>query len=513
MRTNAFRGVGCLLLGLLASCGGAVIETGARTSSDFGSSGGDTRAESLVINDESVFPEFSLGVKYYVTHCPDDEMSFKADGSFRESQSFTYVDGYVKATMKPGDSIEIAGNEVKCLPDDMPLPQATDGFDMGGAVLLSTTLDTSSDAVFEGLNPYLMLLDQNGAPVWWRSGVSAEAHAEFIEDESGVALMSYIENGDSKAVFSHLPGSGYVVERVLERGGVKTLQEIKRYAPTGVPLDFHDAVLTKDGLVGMYYKIDTEPRDTGLTKTPDILNIGFGSKDVCLAKSYKRARLAVGALVFVNKAGVKVVEISHDGLPSITGALWHTPTGEVEDCVIDIDHLNAVDIHEDFYLVTMRHRDTVAAVDKEGEVLWSVGGQDGTVGLQILGDPLGGPVKPHDGRLVGDVLTMFDNHSGKSEARVVSYKIDLKKGTATLIYEGRAVCKDTGCSAFAMGSARKNGEVYVAAMGTSSEISLSVLDSKSGRQRGSLWFDGYWSYRAVFQSDSVLDLARTLTSG
>ena len=53
----------------------------------------------------------------------------------------------------------------------------------------------------------------------------------------------------------------------------------------------------------------------------------------------------------------------------------------------------------------------------------------------------------------------------------------------------------------------------MAAMGTSSEISLSVLDSKSGRQRGSLWFDGYWSYRAVFQSDSVLDLARTLTSG
>ena len=91
-------------------------------------------------------------------------------------------------------------------------------------------------------------------------------------------------------------------------------------------------------------------------------------------------------------------------------------------------------------------------------------------------------------------------------------KIDLKERTATLIYEGRAVCKDGGCSAFAMGSARKNGEVYVAAMGTSSDVSLSVLDSKSGKQRGSLWFEGYWSYRAVFQSDSITDVVRSLTS-
>jgi hypothetical protein len=151
-------------------------------------------------------------------------------------------------------------------------------------------------------------------------------------------------------------------------------------------------------------------------------------------------------------------------------------------------------------------------IPKGFAVLWSVGGQDGPVALQILGDPLGRPIKPHDGRLVGDVLTMFDNHSGKSEARVVSYKIDLKERTATLIYEGRAVCKDGGCSAFAMGSARKNGEVYVAAMGTSSDVSLSVLDSKSGKQRGSLWFEGYWSYRAVFQSDSITDVVRSLTS-
>ena len=512
MRAIALRRVGFLMLGLLAGCGGTAIETGVRTSSDFAPNETGAQPESLVINDENVFPKFKSSVKYYVTHCPEGEISFKAEGSFRESQSYTYLDGYIKAALKPGESLDIAGNEVKCIPDDMPLPQATEGFDMGGAVLLSTTLDTNSNAVFEGLNPYLMLLDKHGAPVWWRSGVSAEAHAEFFEDETGVSLMSYTEDGESKAVFSHLPGSGYVVERVLERGVVKTLQEIKRYSPTGVPLDFHDAVLSKDGLIGMYYKIDTEPRDTGLTRTPDTLTIGLGAKDVCSSKSYKRAKLAVGALVFISKESVKVVEINHDGLPSITGALWHTPTGEAKDCVIDVDHLNAVDVHEDFHVVTMRHRDTVAAVDSDGEVLWSVGGQDGPVALQILGDPLGRPIKPHDGRLVGDVLTMFDNHSGKSEARVVSYKIDLKERTATLIYEGRAVCKDGGCSAFAMGSARKNGEVYVAAMGTSSDVSLSVLDSKSGKQRGSLWFEGYWSYRAVFQSDSITDVVRSLTS-
>jgi hypothetical protein len=392
----------------------------------------------------------------------------------------------------------------------MPLPVSDGGIDMGGPVLLSTTLDTSSDAYLRGLNPYLMLLDRYGAPVWWRGGPAAEGHAEIQTERDNVFLISYTEPGESKAVFSHVEGSGYQVERLVENEVGAALVKERIYTVKGVPLDFHDAYISGNSLVGLHYKIDQAPRTTGLKREPDVISIGLGSKDVCEDGDYANARLAVAELVFIDNSRSRVVEIAHDGLPLTTGALWHTPTGDARDCVIDVDHPNAVDVHKDFYLVTLRHRDAVAAVSGDGDVLWSVGGVGGSRALDIIGDPEGGPIKPHDGRLVGDVLTMFDNGGGTRGARVVSYKIDLQRKTAKLIYEGKPVCRDGECSAFAMGAARRHGDAYLAAMGTSSALSVSVLSTETGEQLGSLWFKGYWSYRAVPVSASVVQKFREL---
>lgn len=506
MRTKMVWFLAALLLTAVTGCSKEAVETGTRTTSGAGGENG----LQVSITDENVFPAFSQDVRYYVTHCPDGEMSVRSEVSGDLPDGVTHTDGSLRADREVGESVDLGGIEIRCLPDDMPLPVSDGAMDMGGPVLLSTTLDSSSDAYLRGLNPYLMLLDRNGAPVWWRGGPAAEGHAEIRTESGDVFLVSYTEPGESKAVFSHIEGSGYQVELLTEnKDGVKLVRE-RTHTVSGVPLDFHDVFVSRDRVVGLYYKIDKKSRLTGLTKEPDVISIGLGSKDVCEGGDYTKARLAVGAIVFIDKTSSRVVEIAHDGLPLATGALWHTPTGDARDCVIDVDHPNAVDVHEDFYLVTLRHRDSVVAVSEDGEVLWSVGGRRGPHALEIIGDPEGGPVKPHDGRLVGDVLTMFDNRGGVGGARVVSYKIDLQGGTATLVYEGKPVCGDSHCEAFAMGAVRRAGGFYLAAMGTSSDLSVSVLSTETGAQLGSLWFNGYWSYRAVPVDESVLERFREL---
>jgi len=88
----------------------------------------------------------------------------------------------------------------------------------------------------------------------------------------------------------------------------------------------------------------------------------------------------------------------------------------------DVFHINAIDRQPDGdYVVTARHLDGVFRVNHDpgqpddGEVLWTLGTPASTdpaaQRLTIVGDPYGGPKRPHDGRLNGDVVTMFDNQA------------------------------------------------------------------------------------------------------
>jgi hypothetical protein len=77
----------------------------------------------------------------------------------------------------------------------------------------------------------------------------------------------------------------------------------------------------------------------------------------------------------------------------------------------------------------------------EGEVEWTLGTPElaGAKRLDIIGDPWDGPKRPHDARLEGDVLTMFDNQAGVPGRvpRAVAYRIDEAAGTATMLWEFR----------------------------------------------------------------------------
>ncbi len=59
--------------------------------------------------------------------------------------------------------------------------------------------------------------------------------------------------------------------------------------------------------------------------------------------------------------------------------------------------------------------------------------------LTVIGDPYGGLKRPHDARMVGDVLTVFDNQAGMPgrQSRAVAYRIDEVARTATMLWEIR----------------------------------------------------------------------------
>jgi hypothetical protein len=119
-------------------------------------------------------------------------------------------------------------------------------------------------------------------------------------------------------------------------------------------------------------------------------------------------------------------------------------------------------IDECDYMVTARHLDGVFRLDRTtGEVEWILSSRvpdplnpvpnDAKL-LTIVGDPLNGPLRMHDAQLQGDVLTMHDNRTGSGEpSRVVTYRIDTTKRTATLIGQ---IDHPSGSTSGSFGSAR-----------------------------------------------------------
>jgi hypothetical protein len=149
--------------------------------------------------------------------------------------------------------------------------------------------------------------------------------------------------------------------------------------------------------------------------------------------------------------------INFESTPGFAGTGW------------DVFHINAIDRVESDgdYIVTARHVDGVFRVDHpSGDVLWTLGTPmarnvqpAGPVApqLTIIGDPYNGPKRPHDARLVGDVLTILDNQAGMPgrQSRAVAYRIDEVALTATLLWEIRNNSPFTGDT---LGSAQLTGD-------------------------------------------------------
>jgi hypothetical protein len=88
-------------------------------------------------------------------------------------------------------------------------------------------------------------------------------------------------------------------------------------------------------------------------------------------------------------------------------------------------------------VISARHTDALYGIDRSsGKIKWKLGGTETPESLRIVGDPavrlFGGQ---HDARVNRDgTISVYDNGKDRPRRpRVVSYRLNLKKGTATYL--------------------------------------------------------------------------------
>ena len=169
-----------------------------------------------------------------------------------------------------------------------------------------------------------------------------------------------------------------------------------------------------------------------------------------------------GHFAFEPGAGPPAFVYTHDEVSF--PVRWPGDSGHPGVDDVDPFHINSLDRIDDGsgdYVVSARHIDAIFRIDRAtDEVAWILRSDEVTATpksgadkvLTIVDDPLGGPRRPHDAVLTGDLLTFLDNRHDTGQAtRAVTYRIDTDAGTATLV---DAITRPDGGTSFGLGSFR-----------------------------------------------------------
>jgi hypothetical protein len=293
-----------------------------------------------------------------------------------------------------------------------------------------------------------MILDSYGAPVWYRRTPSGMMDAKRLSDGR---LAFTPSNGP----FGIDASQGYWI---TELDGTPTVKhQTTSPSPSQLPTDHHD-----------YVELPGIPNGRAMVSYPIVPNVDLSAM-VPLPVPGSGAPGTVNDTIADG-----VIEESNGVTPSWTWTMSNyfdpasstfpinfdknlprppagTGAADFPDAW-DVFHINAIDREPDGdYVVTVRHMDGVFRVDHDSKnVEWTLGTPPannprlpGPAGprapqLTIVGDPFGGPKRPHDARLNGNVLTMLDNQAGTGRpSRAVAYDINVAAGTATMLWEFR----------------------------------------------------------------------------
>ncbi len=271
--------------------------------------------------------------------------------------------------------------------------------------------------------PYLMILDHYGAPVWYKRTPTAMMDLKRLSDGRLAFTPSY-------GPFGIDPNQGYWLTNLQ---GAST---VMHQTAGGLLTDHHDYVelnAAANERAQVSYPIETAAGPLPCAPTSDKYSDGVIQEIVGNAEEWRWTMS------------------DHFDPMTSTFAQNFESTPRFANTGCDVFHINALDREADGdYVVTVRHMDGVFRVNRtSGNVLWTLGTPEstdpGAKRLRVLGDPytdpgdpFGGPKRPHDARLTGNVLTMLDNQADTGRpSRAVAYTIDVAAGTATLLWEIR----------------------------------------------------------------------------
>lgn len=389
-----------------------------------GGCGAAERAESgsaASVSISGLYPDFDPAETRYVSRCGRhaDPIQIDAESGAKVTVGSAEPDAgrlQVGPGVPPGEDFTITAIDekgrsaytVRCLPADFPswrfqrLRPSRPG-------LFVVSFRVSRDA-----RPWVIVFDHEGVPRWWYSPDTRALWGQVLS----VGTVSWARSfGDGYGLDPHMAHEVRSLSGKLIRV-VRTKGEI---------IDGHEF----QGLANGNVLVDTYAPGAKVN-----LN-RFGGP---------RSASAVFAEVQeIDPAGQVVWRWNsqrHIGLGE-TGRWWRNVLSNGKRSargVVTLDpvHINSIEPRgTDEVVVSMRHTDAIYGIERSsGDIRWKLGGTETADSLRIIGDPaaklFGGQ---HDARVDEDGdISVYDNGKDRPRRpRVVSYRLDLERGTATYL--------------------------------------------------------------------------------
>jgi hypothetical protein len=372
-----------------------------------------------------------------------------------------------------------------------------------GWYLVATNGDPAADS-------YLMILNRDGVPVWYRQGAPGR-QPRNLERLANGDLWWFEAEGFA---FGTNPANGYD-RRTLDGTLVRTY----RVSPPDAT-NHHDAHELANGnvlVMSMPLETPTEPRPC---VTPTGQQVSATYVAGALIEELLPDGTSTGRMWSARPQAVPdatTISLSETTVP----LCFVRQVGGVTEYLLSAVHPNGFSVRGDTVVLSARHADALYAIDwtdaARGTIRWKLGGTARPgVSLQLVGDPGGGTFRQHDPEVLanGDV-TVFDNRTvftgipsisaPTGAARFVQYRIDETARTATFV---RQVADPSGRNSGALGSARLTDDGGTV-LGWGANGSGQILSDigPNGEVRFTVLMSGTTtSYRAAWEPAAAFDV-------
>lgn len=369
-----------------------------------------------------LYPDFDPGQRRYVSRCGRGAAPIEVSGrGARVTAMSAARSGPNHFAAPPGEDFAIAvvdGGErrtyrVRCLPADFPRWR----FESAGKP--APGLFVVSFRASPRARPWVIVFDHRGAPRWWYSPRTRVLWAQILRDGT-VSLARSFGDGyglDPRMAHEIRSLSGNLIRIVRTRGSVVDGHEFHELAngnvlvPTYAPAGGFDL-----------RRFDRRRRK----------------------RAPGRAAVVFAEIQEIDPQGRVVWRWNSRGRIGLgeTGRWWRNvlsnPKRSGLGGTFDPVHINSIEPRgPNEVVISTRHTDAVYGIERSsGRILWKLGGTETPQSLKVVGDPaeklFGGQ---HDARMGEDGrLTVYDNGKDRPRRpRVVSYRLDLRRGTATYL--------------------------------------------------------------------------------
>ncbi len=277
-----------------------------------------------------------------------------------------------------------------------------------------------------GGEPYSMILNNNGEPIWYWNTPN---RYRCLQVQPNGYLTLFVRNGSDHGDCYYVMDSTYTVIDSL-------------YAVDGYETDEHELQLLPDG---GYLLIGRRQETVDMSRYVD-----GGQKNATVRETAIQEFTADGELVF-QWAAWDHFDIRNVQDDPLTGGYIRFP------------HMNSIDIDADEHiLLSSKRLSEVTKIDRyNGQMIWRLGGAHNE--FEFVDDPMNGFSLQHDFRHIGDShYTVFDNgvYHNPRHSRAIEYEIDENTMTARRVW---MYPDDTSIYAFHMGNVQRlpNGNTFI----------------------------------------------------